>query len=174
MRTWVLAELPSPEALVSATARVREAGFHELDTYSPFPLHGVDEALGLKRSPMSRIALAGALTGAIGALLMQWWMNGVDYPLNVGNRPSLGPVLIPVTFESSVLIASLSIVVGLLVLCGLPRPYHPVFEVEAFRSASTHGFWLSVQVEGAERRGELEKKLQELGATQVSVVQEEA
>jgi hypothetical protein len=175
MRTWVLAEFPSPSALVAAATRVRDAGFTDLDTHSPFPLREGDEALRLNRSRVPLIALLGGLTGAAGAYAMQWWMNAVDYPINVGNRPPHSPPsFIPITFEVSVLIAGLSIFFGLIFLSRLPQPYHPVFELDTFRSASSHGFWLSVEVEGVEQRESLEKRLQELGATEVSAVQEGA
>ena len=173
--TWVLAELASPEALLAAVRRVRELGFTEVDTYSPFPLHGGDEALGLSRSRVPSIALAGGLTGVLGAWAMMSWMNGVDYPLVVGNRPPFNaPTLIPVTFECGVLLAALAIFFGLLLLSRLPQPYHPAFEVEAFRSASTHGFWLGVRLVDVARREELEQRLGELGATNIAAVQEGA
>src|SRR5689334_14726381 len=126
MRTWVLAEFPTPTALVAGTARIREAGFTRLDTYSPFPLHGGSEALGLTRSWVPLIALGGGLTGAIGIYGVQWWMNAVNYRINVANRPlHSAPSFIPITFESGVLLAALSIFFGLMLLSRLPQPHHP-------------------------------------------------
>lgn len=169
--SWVLGEFATPDALVAATTRMREKGYQGMDTYSPYPLHGGSEALGLPPSKVPFIALGGALTGIVTALSMQTFMNSVDYPLNVGGRPLLSlPAWIPITFELAVLFAAFGIFFGLLGLSRLPQPYHPVFEHEAFRSASTHGYWLSVpQAEGVNAE-DVMNQLRELGATQVTVV----
>lgn len=167
---WVLGEFKDDAALLSAARRLREAGHRGLDVYSPIPLHGADEALGLRKSPVPLIALIGGLVGASSGYLMQWWMNAVDFPINVGNRGlNAAPAFIPITFETGVLIASLSIVLGLFALCGFPRPYHPVFEVESFRTASVGAFWLSVEVPPADAE-RVRRQVDELGALQVSVV----
>ena len=169
--SFVLGEFATPDALVAATHKMRESGFQGMDTYSPYPLHGGSEALGLPPSKVPFIALGGALTGMITALAMQTWMNSVDYPLNVGGRPLISlPAWIPITFELSVLFAAFGIFFGLLGLSRLPQPYHPVFESEGFLSASTHGYWLSVpQLAGVDAQ-DVQSKLQSLGATQVTVV----
>ena len=169
--SWVLAEFPTGAALVEATTKMRVAGFVEMDTYSPYPLHGGSEALGLPRSKVPLIALVAGLTGTVSALAMQTWMNSVDYPINVGGRPVLSlPAWIPITFELSVLLAAFGIFFGLLGLSRLPQPYHPVFEHEAFRSASTHGFWLSVQRTPGQDVDRIKNELTGLGASQVAVV----
>ena len=169
--SWVLGEFATPDALVAATRKMREAGFQGMDTYSPYPLHGGSEALGLPPSKVPFIALGGGLTGMITALAMQTWMNSVDYPINVGGRPILSlPAWVPITFELGVLFAAFGIFFGLLGLSRLPQPYHPVFESEAFRSASTHGFWLSVPQAVGQDATAVMDQLKALGATQVSVV----
>lgn len=169
--SWVLAEFPTPDALVKATNEMRLKGFQGMDTYSPYPLHGGSEALGLPPSKVPFIALGGAITGAVTALAFQTYMNTYDYPLNVGGRPLLSlPSWIPITFELAVLLTAFSIFFGVLGLSRLPQPYHPVFEHEAFRTASTHGYWLSVpKLEGVDVQ-DVQSKLQSLGATQVTVV----
>ncbi|MBF5042282.1 DUF3341 domain-containing protein [Aggregicoccus sp. 17bor-14] len=169
--SWVLAEFPTPTALVEATNTVRLKGYTNLDTYSPYPLHGGSEALGLPRSKVPLIALTGAMTGLITAFAMQTYMNTFDYPINVGGRPLFSlPSWFPIMFELTVLISALSIVFGLFGLSRLPQPYHPVFENEAFRSASTHGYWLSVGHATGTDATEVMNQLTALGATQVSVV----
>jgi hypothetical protein len=174
MATWVLGEFKDERALCEAGLRLRQRGRTKLDAYSPVPIHGVDEALGLKRSPVPLIALLGGVVGAGSGYLMQWWMNAVDYPINVGNRLLHSPPTnIPITFETGVLLASLSITIGLIALAGLPRLHHPVFELDAFRSASNDGMWLSVEVDPAQVSA-VEGELAELGAAQVSHVAEEA
>ena len=170
--SWVLAEFPSAHALVEATTQVRLKGYTNLDTYSPYPLHGGSEALGLPPSRVPFIALGGALTGMITALSFQTYMNTIDYPLNVGGRPLLSlPAWVPITFELSVLLCAFGIFFGLLGLSRLPQPYHPVFESEEFRSASTHGYWLSVPTAMTTvKADDIKNQLTTLGATHVTVV----
>jgi hypothetical protein len=169
--SWVLAEFATPDTLVDATRQMREKGFQGMDTYSPYPLHGGSEALGLPPSRVPFIALGGALTGMCTALAMQTWMNTYDYPLNVGGRPLLSlPAWVPITFELSVLFAAFGIFFGLLALSRLPQPYHPVFESDAFRSASTHGYWLSVPQATGQDATAVMDQLKSLGATQVTLV----
>ena len=172
-RTYVLGLFPTGEALVKACRQVREKGFTDLDTHSPYPLEGGDEALGLKRSAVPKVALAGALNGMFGGMGMMVWMNGLNWPLNVGGRPPVSPLAyIPITFETTVLITSLSIFFGMLLMMRLPQPYHAVFELEAFRSAVVDGFWLSVaQPPGSDGTAAVQA-LETAGATQVSVVKE--
>jgi hypothetical protein len=169
--SWVLAEFPTPDELVKATNEMRLKGFQGMDTYSPYPLHGGSEALGLPPSKVPLIALCGAITGTVTALAFQTYMNTLDYPLNVGGRPLLSlPAWIPITFELAVLCTAFGIFFGLLGLSRLPQPYHPVFEHDAFRSASTHGYWLSVpKLDGVDVQ-DVTNKLQSLGASQVTVV----
>jgi hypothetical protein len=169
--SWVLGEFATPDALVDATRKMREKGFEGMDTYSPYPLHGGSEALGLPPSKVPFIALGGALTGITTALAMQTFMNTIDYPLNVGGRPLLSlPAWVPITFELAVLFAAFGIFFGLLALSRLPQPYHPVFESEGFLNASTHGYWLSVPQAPGMKAEDVMTQLRDLGATQVTVV----
>ena len=170
--TWVLAEFKDEAALCAAARRLRELGHARLDAHSPYPLHAVDEALGLKRSKIPLIALVVGVSGAIGGYVMQWWMNGVDYVINVGNRlPHSPPANIPITFETGVLSAALSITIGLIALCGLPRLYHPIFEADAFRSATVDALWLSAEVKRGDE-GAVQQELSRLGALQVTTAVE--
>jgi hypothetical protein len=172
-RTYVLGLFSTGEALVKACRQVRAKGFADVDTHSPYPLPDGDEALGLKRSRVPKVALGGAVAGMVGGMGMMVWMNGLNWPLNVGGRPPVSPLAyVPITFEITVLLTSLSIFFGLLVLMRLPQPYHAVFELEAFRSAASDGFWLSVaQASGSDGK-DAARALESAGATQVSVVQE--
>lgn len=173
-RQWTVAEFASAEELLAAARALREEGRTDLDTYSPYPLHGGSEALGLKRSRVPAIALLGALGGVSLGYGFMYWMNVVSFPINVGNRPPHSwPSFIPITFEMGVLLCALFISFGLLALTRLPQPYHPVFEHDAFRSASTHGFWLSVAAapEGSEP-GKVEEQLKALGGTNVATLRE--
>jgi hypothetical protein len=173
-RTYVLGRFSTGEALVDACYKVREKGFEKIDTHSPYPLHGGDEALGLGRSLVPRIALAGGLTGMFGGYLMMVYMNAVNWPLNVGGRPPHAPPsFIPITFETTVLLASLSIFFGLLTLMRLPQPYHAVFESEAFLSAVNDGFWMSVALPPGSDGKDASALLGQLGATELNTVKEE-
>jgi ActD protein len=175
MKQFVLAEFSEPEQMVAAARWLHEAGRQGLDAYSPYPVHGIDEALKLPRSKVPLVALIAGLTGATGGYLLQWWTNAVDYELNVGNRPPHAwPTNIPVTFESGVLICALTIFFGsLFYFFGLPRTYHPVFEAEEFRSASLDKFWISAELTEGESAQELERTLRELGAQRVTNVRGE-
>jgi hypothetical protein len=176
MRRYVLGEFMEPEQCVDAVRKLRESGVDGLDAYSPFPLHGIDQALGLPRSKVPLVALAGGVLGALGGYVMQAWMNGVDWPINVGNRPPHGFwTNIPITFESGVLIAVLSIFFSsIFYFFALPRPYHPVFESEQFRTASLDAFWVSIETGEEEPVADLEKKLRDTGARRVHTVEESA
>ncbi|HEY7725779.1 MAG TPA: DUF3341 domain-containing protein [Anaeromyxobacteraceae bacterium] len=174
MASWVLGEFQDDGALCGAARRLRELGHGRLDAHTPVPVPAVEEALGLGRSPVPLIALCGAILGGAGGYLMQWWMNAVDYSINVGGRPDhAAPAFIPVTFETTVLATAIFIVLGFFALAGFPRTHHPVFEVEAFRTASVDGLWLSAEVEPAAAEGVAEE-LRRLGARNVSRVEEEA
>ena len=173
LKKFVLGEFRAPEACVDAARKLRQAGVSGLDAYSPYPLHGIDEALALPRSPVPLVALTGGLLGAAGGYTLQWWTNSVNYNLNVANRPSHGFwTNIPITFESGILIAVLSIFFScILYFFGLPKPYHPVFESERFRTASLDAFWISIETESADT-GPLEQQLRAAGAGRVHTVLE--
>ncbi len=174
MRAWVLGEFGADAALLEA-ARALRAGREgvTLDLHSPYPLHGAEEALGLRRSTVPLVALSAGVVGAVTGYVLQWWTVGVNWPLNVGNRPPHSPpAFIPVTFELAVLFSALSIFLGLIFgYFRFPRVHHPVFEVEAFRSATIDGLWLSAEVDGAEAEA-VASELRALGARQVSIVGE--
>ena len=173
MKDYVLAEFRDEAALCAAARRLRELGHTDLDAHSPVPLHGVDEALGLKKSVIPKIAFVGGLTGAAAGYLMQWWMNASDYVINVANRPPHSPPAnVPITFETTVLFAVFSIFFALLGLCGFPRPHHPTMDVEAFRSATVDGLWLAARVDTPVAQGVAEE-LSRLGALQVARTPEE-
>jgi hypothetical protein len=170
----ILGQYPTIEKLYGAARALQAAGHAALDFYSPYPLPGSDEVLRLKRSPVPFIAGTAALVGVVSAVLMQWWMNDVDYPLNVGNRGAIPtPTWVPVMFELGVLLAGVSIFLGLMAIFRFPKPYDPLFEVDAFRSATIDALWLSVAVK-PEEVPSVSEELRKLGAAQVELVPEEA
>lgn len=175
MKYWVLGEFPSTEEVKSALVRLKQESLGELDAYTPHPLEGMAELLELKPSPLRWIALLAGLFGAGGAYVVQWWANAANWPLNVGGRPPhSAPSFVPISFETMELFAAFSIFFGLLFLLKLPQVYHPVFELDSFKSASEAGYWVSVTVEAKSDTGKVAAVLQELHALQVSIVPEES
>jgi Protein of unknown function (DUF3341) len=146
-RRFIVAEFASPQSLLDGTTQMRQGGYKSLDTHTPFPIHGIEEALGLKRPKIPAIVLGGAIVGAVIAYSMIYFMNVIDWPLNIGNRPPHGPPAnIPITFELAVLLGGGSAFMGFFALAKLPQPYHPVFESEQFSRASIDAFFLSVEL----------------------------
>ncbi len=174
MTSYVLGEFAEEAPLLEAARVLRAKGFSALDLHSPYPVHGAEEDLGLRRSTVPLVALVAGVTGAVSGYVLQWWTVGVDWPLNVGNRPPHSPpAFIPVTFELGVLFASLAIFFGLLfAYFRFPRVHHPVFEVEEFRSATIDRLWLSAAVGRTEADG-VAGELRRLGARSVSIVHSE-
>ena len=169
----LLAEFEEPEALLEAARRAYEAGYRKLDAYSPFPLEGLAESIGVRRTGVSLIVLIGGILGCLTGFGIQYWISVIDYPLNVGGRPyNSWPSFIPVTFELTVLFAATAAVVGMLALNGLPMPYHPVFNVPRFALASRDRFFLCVESADAQfDAAETRQFLESLHAHEVSEVE---
>ena len=142
----VMGEFGTPEELLHAVEKVREAGYRRFDAFAPFPVEGLSEALGLKRNLVPAITLLGGLAGGIGGFFFQYWAMASTYPLNIGGRPlNSWPAFIPVTFELAILGASLAAVFGMLALNKLPQPNHPVFNVHRFTHASSDRFFVCIE-----------------------------
>lgn len=142
----LMAEFESSTELVEATKAAYAAGYRKMDAYSPFPIEEASEALGFHKSRIPLIVLIGGLLGGTGAYALQYWINCISYPLNVGGRPwqSWTAFIIP-TFEMTVLFGGLSGVIGMFALNGLPMPHHPVFNVDAFSAVTRDKFFLVVE-----------------------------
>jgi Protein of unknown function (DUF3341) len=142
----LMAEFPNSEALLVAASAAYEEGYRRMDAYTPFPVDGLAEAIGFRKTRIPLIVLIGGIIGCVGGFYLQYWISVIDYPINVGGRPfNSWPSFIPVTFELTILLAALSAVLGLLVLNGLPMPYHPVFNVDRFEFASRNRFFLCIE-----------------------------
>jgi ActD protein len=142
----LMAEFDEPEPLLEAARRAYDAGYRQMDAYAPMPVEGLAEAIGFRSHAVSRIVFWFGLAGACGGFGLCWWITVIAYPHIVGGRPlNSWPAYIPITFESMVLVACISAVVGMLWLNGLPQPYHPVFNVERFEHASRDKFFLCIE-----------------------------
>ncbi len=157
----LMAEFTSTDALLSAAERVHQEGYTRIDALTPMPVHGLAEAMGYDDRRIQKLILAGGILGCLGGLGLQLHVNLVNfnlnlggvylsgYPLNIGGRPLVSlPAFIVPAFETTILLAAITAVVGTLVLCGFPQPYHPVFNVQRFRErGSTDGLFLCVEAD---------------------------
>ena len=142
----IVAEFDGAEALLTATKRTVAEGYRRMEAYSPFPVEGLDEALGFQRSRVPLITLLGGVVGGVGGFAMEWYSATIHYPINVGGRPlNSWPSFIPVMFEMTILCAAGAAVLGMLALNGLPMPYHPLFNVDQFARASRDRFFLCIE-----------------------------
>jgi len=140
-----MAEFDNEHDLLHAAEKVRDAGYTKTDAFTPFPVHGIDHALGIKPTILPFIVLCAGLTGLCTALLMQWWMNGVDYRYIISGKPfGITPASIPVSFELTILFSAFTSVLGMLALNGLPKFSNPVFNNAKFDRATNDRFFLYV------------------------------
>jgi len=169
----IMAEFDNPSDLVAAAKRTHEAGYRRINGYSPYPIEELTEAIGFTKTTLPIIVLVGGILGGLGGFFMQYWMEVIDYPLNVGGKPfNSWPAFIPITFECTVLVASFAAVLGMLVLNKLPQPYHPVFNAPNFALATRDKFFLVIEANDPKfRRDEATQFMKTLGAMDVSDVE---
>ena len=142
----LVAEFDNPTELVAAIRRVREEGYRKFDAYTPFPIEEVAEAMHVHDRRLPLIVLLGGIAGGLGGYSLQYWCSTIAYPINIGGRPLHSwPAFIPITFETTVLVAAISAVLGMLALNGLPMPYHPLFNVPRFALATRDQFFLCIE-----------------------------
>lgn len=142
----IMAEFDTPTQLVDAARQVRDAGYTKTDAFSPFPLHEIDEALGIKRSILPFLVFGGGIAGLLSGIGLEVFVHVIDYPIIVGGRPHLSiPSFIPPAYELTILLAAFTAVFGMILLNGLPQPYHPVFNVPRFALATREKFFLLIE-----------------------------
>jgi hypothetical protein len=142
----VMAQFDTPSRLVAAARETYAAGYRRINGYSPFPIEELSEAIGFHRSALPLIVLVGGVLGGLGGFFMQYWIEVIDYPINVGGKPfNSWPAFIPITFEVTILCAAFAAVFGMLALNKLPQPYHPVFNAPNFELATRDHFFLVIE-----------------------------
>jgi mono/diheme cytochrome c family protein len=172
----ILAEFDSPESLKAAARRLRDEGFTRWDSHSPFPLHGIDRAMGVRTTRLPWIVLAGGIVGVSGALLMQWWMNAINYPMVISGKPYFSlPANVPIMFELLVLVSAFAAFGGALVLNLLPQFGHWTLSSRKFARVTTDGFFISVDAADPKfDPAAIHTLLNSLGATNVEDCYESA
>ena len=170
----LLAEFEDPTALCKGAMRVRDAGYKNWDCHTPFPVHGLDDCMGVKFTRLPWIVLAMGLTGLTLGILMQWWMNSIDYAYDISGKPVWSlPANIPVVFEMTVLFAAFTAFFAMWGINGLPRWYHPLFRKNSFAKATDDGFFLAIEAKDPTfALGRTSDFLNTIGATAIEEVRE--
>jgi hypothetical protein len=157
-----------------AAEQVRDAGFRRWDVYTPFPVHGMDDAMGLKNSKVGWFTFLCASVGFTLGMLMIWWMNAYDYALVVGGKPLFSPIFaFPVSYECTILLGAFGSLFGMMILNRLPRLYHPLFKSERFRRVTHDRFFIAIETADPKFDGEATRKLLEsAGAKHIEEVRD--
>ncbi len=174
-KVWgMLVEFDSVKATVDAATKTRDAGYTRWDTHTPFPVHGLSDAMGMRDTKLPWIVLGAGLTGAVLGLGMQIYMNAIDYPINISGKPLVSlPAFIPIVFEMTILFAALTAFGAMLVLNGLPKLYQPVFKSERFRRVTNDRFFIVIEAKDPLfDRERTETFLASLGGAAVEVLED--
>ncbi len=170
----IIAEFDNPADTMHAAEKVRDAGFRKWDVFTPFPVHGMDKAMGLKNSKVGWFSFLGGVTGYTCGMLMIWWMNAVDYPIVVGGKPMFSPFsAFPPSYELTILLGSFGSLFGMLFLNRLPRLYHPLLKNRRFALATHDRFFIVIETADPKySETETRKLLESLGTRHIEVVEE--
>jgi hypothetical protein len=168
----VIAEFVTPDGLVDACKKARAAGYRRMDAYTPYPLEEAADAIGFEKTQVPLLTLCGGILGGLSGFGLQYWTNMSAYPMNIGGRPlNSWPSFIIITFELTILFAGITAVVGMLMLSGLPQPYHPIFNHPRFSAASRDRFFLCIEADDEKfDREETTRFLQATDAVDVAEV----
>ena len=172
---YILAEFDKPSDLLKGAEEVRHAGFKRFDCHTPFEISGLNEAMGLKRSRLGYLVGIFAIMAIVGAYLLQWWTQGVDYPLVFSGKPyNAFQVYLPVTFALGVLLSGITALFGMLILNKLPRYNHALFSSKRFKKNADDGFFVSIESSDPEFDSEKTKSfLESIGARNIEILTEE-
>ncbi|MBS1702295.1 MAG: DUF3341 domain-containing protein [Armatimonadetes bacterium] len=166
----IVGEFDDPDTLMKAAEEARFAGYKEMDAYTPFPVHGMSEAIGFRDSKVPWTVIAFGIIGLTCGYTLQFYTSVIDYPMNVGGKPLNSiPSFIPVSYECTILFSAFSAAIGMFIYNKLPMPYHPIFNAKNFERASQDRFFLAIEAaDPSYDEGKIEKLMREHGAVEVS------
>ena len=170
----LLAEFETSADIMHAAEKIRDAGYRRWDVYTPFPIHGMDEAMGVKKSKVGWFTFCGGVIGITAGYFMIWWMNAYDYPIAVGGKPLFSPIYsFPVSYECTILLAAFGSLGGMLFLNRLPRWYNPLFSSERFKQATHDKFFLAIEATDPKfNDNETRKLLESTGSKHIEEVRD--
>ncbi len=170
----IVAEFETAADILHAAEKVRDEGFRRWDVYTPFPVHGMDGAMGMKNSKVGWFAFIGAVSGYTIGMLMIWWMNAYDYPIIVGGKPMFSPfAAFPPSYELTILLGAFGALFGMLFLNRLPRLYHPLLKNRRFALATHDRFFVVIETSDPKySETETRRLLENLGSKHIEVVEE--
>lgn len=170
----IIAEFENPADTIHAAQKVRDAGFRRWDVFTPFPVHGMDKAMGIRNSKVGWFSFLGGASGYTGGMLMIWWMNAVDYPIVIGGKPMFSPFgAFPPCYELTILLGSFGALFGMLFLNRLPRLHHPLLKHKRFALATHDKFFLVIETSDPKYSAtETRKLLESLGSPRIEMVEE--
>ncbi|MCK5124677.1 MAG: DUF3341 domain-containing protein [candidate division Zixibacteria bacterium] len=170
----IMAQFSNPGELMKAAEKLRDSGYSKFDCHSPFPIHGMDKAMGLSSSSLGWVVGLAAIIGTTGALGLQWWTSTIDYPLVISGKPLFSfQAYVPITFAVGVLLSGVAALIGMLALNGLPRWNHPVFNSDKFEKVTDDAFFISIEAEDPKfHTDETIQFFESIGGTNCELLQE--
>ena len=174
MKFGMLAEYENPADLMHAAETIRDGGFRRWDVFSPFPVHGMNQAMGLKNSKVGWFGFLGGCTGYTTGMIMIWWMNAHDYPILVGGKPMFSPFYaFPPSYELTILFTAFGSILGMMFLNRLPKLYNPLFKSERFRLVTHDRYFLVIETTDPKySESETRKLLESTGSVHIEIVEE--
>lgn len=169
----ILAEFKNPGHLMRAAKLTNKAGYKKFDCYSPYPIHGMDDAMGLKPSKLGYIVMGHSFLGFFGGLALQSWTASVAYPVNISGKPFLNfPAFVPVTFELTILLSAFGAVFGMFFLNNMPKHHNPLFNSDTIKKATDDGFFVIIESDDDLYHDEKTRKfLEEAGAIHIETIE---
>jgi len=170
----LIAEFTTPAATLHAAEKIRDAGFRRWDVFTPYPVHGMDKAMGLKNSPVGWFAFLGGVAGYATGMLMIWFMNRFDYPIPVGGKPMFSPFsAFPPSYELTILFGAFGALFGMLFLNRLPRLHHPLLKHASFARATHDRFFIVIETDDPKyREADTRRLLESLASERIELVEE--
>ena len=170
----LIAEFDTPHAAMHAAEKVRDSGFQKWDVFTPFPVHGMDKAMGMKNSKVGWFCFVGGVIGYVSCMLMIWWMNAVDYAIPVGGKPMFSPHgAFPPSYELCILFGAFGAIGGMMFLNRLPRLHHPLLKHKRFALVTHDRFFIVIETSDPKfSEKETRKLLESTGSKHIEVVED--